>query len=166
VYSDAAHSNLIGSANLDVQSLLDASLHNRDQVVTITDLSPGDSDNLYVAFLGEFGGDGYLNAFQLDSFGDDTPGGFPGDGDGNGVVDGLDYLVWAGHYGDNPAADPPGSPGNGDYDNNGVVDGLDYLVWAENYGSGTATAVPEPASLATALLALVGLLAAPGRRRA
>jgi hypothetical protein len=33
----------------------------------------------------------------------------PGDGNGDGHVDGVDYLIWAGNYGDNPADDPPGS---------------------------------------------------------
>ncbi|MEZ6073497.1 MAG: hypothetical protein R3C10_25280 [Pirellulales bacterium] len=32
---------------------------------------------------------------------------YEGDGNGDGVVDGLDYLLWASFYGDNPAQDPP-----------------------------------------------------------
>ena len=69
----------------------------------------------------------------------------PGDGNLDGVVDGLDYLLWASTFGDDPAADPPGAPENGDYNVDGVVDGLDYLVWAGNFGqSVSATAVPEP----------------------
>ncbi|MEZ6071760.1 MAG: dockerin type I domain-containing protein [Pirellulales bacterium] len=73
----------------------------------------------------------------------------PGDANGDGKVDGVDYLVWAGHYGEDPAADPPGSPANGDFDGNGVVDGLDYLVWASNFGHGPndTTSVPEPSAL-------------------
>jgi hypothetical protein len=80
----------------------------------------------------------------------------PGDGNDDGKVDGLDYLLWAGNFGDDPAADPPGSPGNGDYNNDGKVDGLDYLLWAGNFGQGPldATAVPEPGTLA---LLLVGM---------
>ncbi|MEZ6072787.1 MAG: choice-of-anchor Q domain-containing protein [Pirellulales bacterium] len=61
------------------------------------------------------------------------------DGNLDGVVDGLDYLIWATHFDDDPALDPPGAPRNGDYNNDGVVDGLDYLVWATNFG---ATASP------------------------
>jgi hypothetical protein len=89
---------------------------------------------------------------------------FFGDGNLDGMVDGLDYLLWAANYGDNPANDPPGSPGNGDYNDDGTVDGLDYLSWASNYGAGSATAVPEPAACATALFGLIALLAASRRR--
>ncbi|MCA9100396.1 MAG: PEP-CTERM sorting domain-containing protein [Planctomycetales bacterium] len=79
-----------------------------------------------------------------------------GDANGDFVVDGLDYLVWAENFGDDPAEDPPGSPYNGDLDDNGVVDGLDYLVWAENFGTGTTSqAVPEPASWAGLAVALL-----------
>jgi hypothetical protein len=80
-----------------------------------------------------------------------------GDGNLDGVVDGLDYLLWAGAFGDDPAADPPGAPQNGDYNNDGLVDGLDYLVWAGNFGAGSATAVPEPVSGWMFLLGIVAL---------
>ncbi|MCA9099762.1 MAG: hypothetical protein KDA63_01345, partial [Planctomycetales bacterium] len=60
------------------------------------------------------------------------------DGNLDGQVDGLDYLLWAQFYGDDVAQDPPGSPQNGDYNNDGKVDGLDYLVWAGQYGEGVA----------------------------
>jgi hypothetical protein len=84
----------------------------------------------------------------------------PGDANGDGHIDGTDYLVWAGRYGDDPAADPPGSPGNGDFNNDGVVDGHDYLTWAGSYGQGPndGVAVPEPGTLGIALLGLVGFL--------
>ncbi|MEZ6072202.1 MAG: DUF1559 domain-containing protein [Pirellulales bacterium] len=74
--------------------------------------------------------------------------GTPGDGNGDGKVDGLDYLLWAENFGDNPADDPPGSPANGDFDDDGKVDGIDYLVWASHFGQGSndAVAVPEPAT--------------------
>ena len=69
-----------------------------------------------------------------------------GDGNLDGAVDGLDYLLWAGNFGDDPAKDPPGAPQNGDYNNDDTVDGLDYLIWAGNYGSGTATATSQSAT--------------------
>jgi hypothetical protein len=89
----------------------------------------------------------------------------PGDANGDGKVNGTDYLVWAGHYGDDPANDPPGSPGNGDFNNDGKVDGQDYLTWAGNYGQGPndGVAVPEPGTLA--LLVLGCATAAVSRRR-
>lgn len=69
----------------------------------------------------------------------------PGDANGDGTVDGLDYLVWAENYGDSPVDDPPGSPANGDLNDDGVVDGLDYLVWAGNFGAtSSGLSVPEP----------------------
>jgi hypothetical protein len=107
-----------------------------------------------------------LGDFNLDGFVTDADGVYfvptlPGDGNGDGVVDGLDYLLWAAAYGD-PPLDPPGSPGNGDYNDDGVVDGLDYLVWAGNYGSQAASAVPEPGAFVLMSLAVVGLMT--GRR--
>jgi probable HAF family extracellular repeat protein len=87
----------------------------------------------------------------------------PGDGNGDGVVDGQDYLLWAENYGDYPADDPPGSPGNGDFNNDGAVDGMDYLTWAGNYTGGATTAVPEPSTLV--LLALSTIAVLPLRRK-
>ncbi|MEZ6072924.1 MAG: hypothetical protein R3C10_22335 [Pirellulales bacterium] len=72
-----------------------------------------------------------------------------GDGNLDGVVDGLDYLNWVGYFDDGPAEDPPGLPANGDYTNDGVVDGLDYLAWAANFGVGVATV---PAQLVVSTL--------------
>ena len=89
----------------------------------------------------------------------------PGDGNGDGVVDGLDYIIWATNFGDDPADDPPGSPGNGDFNDDGIVDGVDYVTWAMSYngGTATATAVPEPSTLA--LLALSTIAVLPLRRK-
>jgi len=77
------------------------------------------------------------------------------DGDFNfdGEVDAADYTVWR----DTQGATGPGlvADANGDQ----VVNGLDYAVWQGNYGAtlaGGAESVPEPASIVTALLAVVG----------
>ncbi|MEZ6073234.1 MAG: DUF642 domain-containing protein [Pirellulales bacterium] len=86
--------------------------------------------------------------------------GLPGDGNGDGWVDGLDYLLWAGAYSTHPGAD--GDIGDGDYNDDGWVDGLDYLLWAGEYGNHAAAAVPEPT---TAVLAVVGFSAWAVRRR-
>lgn len=55
-----------------------------------------------------------------------TPG-VTADGNGDGKVDGLDYLLWATHFGQTVT----GGPAEGDFNNDGKVDGLDYLVWIE-----------------------------------
>jgi autotransporter-associated beta strand protein len=88
----------------------------------------------------------------------------PGDANGDGHVDGLDYLIWAGNYGDDPADDPPGSPANGDFNDDNVVNGPDYVLWASNYlqGPNDTVAVPEPAACA---LFLIGAMTAPLFRR-
>ncbi|MEZ6071956.1 MAG: dockerin type I domain-containing protein [Pirellulales bacterium] len=90
----------------------------------------------------------------------------PGDGNGDGHVDGLDYIIWASHFDDNPAQDPPGSPANGDFNDDGKVDGLDYIVWASNFemGPNDGVAVPEPATLSLLLIAGVALMGRRSRR--
>jgi hypothetical protein len=54
----------------------------------------------------------------------------PGDANGDGLVNGLDYVVWAGKYGQNVSG-----PTNGDFNNSGHVDGQDYFIWLTNYGT-------------------------------
>ena len=120
----------------------------------------------------------YISGYTAASLGESNAGGYdafvakfftdvplpPGDGNFDGVIDGLDFIIWATRFGDDPAASPPGSPSNGDYNNDGVVDGVDYVVWAQNYGQGPneAVAVPEPGSL---LMLTFGLFLIAARRR-
>ncbi|MEZ6073123.1 MAG: PKD domain-containing protein [Pirellulales bacterium] len=89
--------------------------------------------------------------------GDTTAGGdfefgfavLPGDADGNGLVDGLDYLDWASDY--NQSA-PPASPA--DFNGDAIVDGLDYLIWASHYNEslGVVAVAPQSSTFATAEL--------------
>lgn len=83
-----------------------------------------------------------------------------GDYNGDGFVDAADYTVWQDAAGTTVAA-YAGADGNGD----GVVDEGDHAVWAAHYGASLETvmaqAVPEPAGVVLALLALI----AGGRRR-
>ncbi|QDV79216.1 M14 family zinc carboxypeptidase [Botrimarina mediterranea] len=84
-----------------------------------------------------------------------------GDFNYDGVVDAADYTVWR----DAEGATGPGlvADANGDQ----VVDALDYAVWQDNYGAtlaGAAGAVPEPAAVVVALLAVVGMVGGPDAR--
>ena len=80
----------------------------------------------------------------------------------DGKVDMGDYLVWRDSVGENGylAAD-----GNGDH----VVDTLDYNLWRQHFGqtagsgAGSFTAVPEPATVMTFLIAAC-CVAISGRR--
>jgi GH35 family endo-1,4-beta-xylanase len=85
----------------------------------------------------------------------------PGDYNGDGIVDAVDYTVWRN------ALDAPGdlrADGNGDE----LVDALDYDVWKLHYGevyapgSGGLATVPEPAA---GVLLAVGLAISRCRRR-
>jgi len=86
------------------------------------------------------------------------------DFDGDGDVDGADFLAWQQNAGTVSGA----TPEQGDADGNGAVDGLDLAAWQGAFGPGaaapSAAAIPEPA---TAALAAIGmLLAAATRKRA
>ncbi|MEM9296529.1 MAG: dockerin type I domain-containing protein, partial [Planctomycetota bacterium] len=109
----------------------------------------------------------------------------PGDANGDGVVDLLDFDVLAQSFGQGPGF--LGGPSGGDFNADGAVNLLDFDLLAQNFGaSNPATipsalpgalsgalpralsgalpgAVPEPAS--AALLVLAGSLLARGRRR-
>lgn len=83
--------------------------------------------------------------------------GLPGDYNGNGVVDGADYVLWR-----------DGGPLQNEVDTPGTVDAADYTAWRARFGnmSGSGSGlggvvVPEPAS---GLLLLFGAVAA-GRRQ-
>ncbi len=65
IFSDNTYSSLVASTNLNVQSPSDASMHNRDTIATLSNLSPQASNILYVQFVGSTGNQGYLNSFEL-----------------------------------------------------------------------------------------------------
>jgi uncharacterized protein (DUF362 family) len=55
----------------------------------------------------------------------------PGDANGDGLVNGVDYVVWLNHYKQSGS----GGPSIGDFNNSGLVDGVDYVIWLNNYGT-------------------------------
>lgn len=74
--------------------------------------------------------------------------GIAADFDGNGVVDGNDFLRWQRGYGTASGA----TKGQGDADNNGAVNAADLAIWKETFGAGASSAasaaVPEPSAFA------------------
>lgn len=80
----------------------------------------------------------------------DATGSIPngGDFDGDGNVDGMDFLAWQQGFGTSTGA----LASDGDANVDGKVDGADLLIWEENFGlqssaaSFDAVAVPEPSS--------------------
>jgi hypothetical protein len=61
-------------------------------------------------------------------------GGVPGDSNGDGKVDGIDFTAWLNHYNQSFRC-----ANNGDYNNSGFVDGVDFTIWLNNYNAGGGT---------------------------
>jgi len=55
-------------------------------------------------------------------------GGPPGDGNGDGLVNGQDFIIWLTHYGQSISG-----ANNGDYNDSGKVEMGDYVIWIMNY---------------------------------
>ena len=82
----------------------------------------------------------------------------PGDANGDGMVNGDDFVTLAVNYTGTGAVGSAWT--QGDFNGDGDVDGDDFVLLAVNY-TGTLAAVPEPAS---AGLMGLGVLAAIRRR--
>ena len=156
VYSDNTYTTLVGSANLNVQDLVDPSLHNRDTVVTIGNLSPQADNILYVQFIGSTGNEGYLNDMRIVA----TTPVVPGDYNNNGKVDAADYVLWRN-----------GGPLQNEVDTPGTVNAADYTAWRARFGNpgggsgmGSGAGVPEPVSLMLLAVGLGGLFSVYRRR--
>jgi hypothetical protein len=87
----------------------------------------------------------------------------PGDFDGDGDVDGADFVAWQTNF--------PTATGavyqQGDADFDGDVDGADFVVWQTNFPFPTSpgtSPVPEPTTLLLGAIAAVGLLAIRRRK--
>ncbi len=53
-----------------------------------------------------------------------------GDFNGDGKVDGVDFLIWQSHYPNNVGG---ATPDGGDANADGRVDGVDFLIWQSHY---------------------------------
>jgi len=60
-----------------------------------------------------------------------APPGKTGDANGDGRVDGVDYIIWLTNYG----RSNPTSISYGDFNRDNRVDGIDYVSWLNNYGN-------------------------------
>jgi len=131
VYTDNTYTTVVASTTLEVMDPSNPVAHNRDKVATITGLSPQADNILYIEFAAASGGEGgigYLNDMLLEGVASSLAGDFDGDGD----VDGRDFLRW--QRGGSPA---PLSSG-------------DLTAWRTNYGMGglaAVSAVPEPSTV-------------------
>jgi hypothetical protein len=155
VYSDNTYTTQVGTANLNVQSGADPSLHNRDTVATISNLSPQASNILYVQFIGSLGGPGYLNDMQITA----TTPVINGDYNSDGKVDAADYAVWRKYAGTTHVLpnDPTG----------GTIGSAQYTTWRSNFGTGgpgagsglgSGSAVPEPTMFVLAFVGAVSMI--------
>ena len=87
-----------------------------------------------------------------------------GDFNADGVINGEDLDYWQFAFGENGAATHWQGDANGDQ----IVDGADFLAWQRNLGAtsvAASAAVPEPSSVAVALLGLTVTAAAIACRR-
>src|SRR5690606_4135197 len=80
---------------------------------------------------------------------------FDADSNGDGQVDGGDFLEWQRGFGQNDAT----SVSVGDFNFDGTVDGLDLNVWESQFGTNlseiaAAAVVPEPGGWTAAMVCL------------
>src|SRR5690606_10110510 len=89
------------------------------------------------------------------------------DANGDGTVDGGDFLIWQRNSG---KVDPVG-PAEGDFNFDGAVDAADLDIWKAQKGAaappadqGAALGIPEPSSAVLTLTTLAGLMHWRGMR--
>ncbi|MEZ6073104.1 MAG: hypothetical protein R3C10_23265 [Pirellulales bacterium] len=156
-----------GELNFDPTLSVGYSLMNRGPGGTVTEGSyqfPG-LDRAFDALIDNIridgsydDGFGALELSTLEAYRLSDINGTPvGDANGDGWVDGLDYLLWAENFSETGPPTPPLSSGN--FNGDSTVDGVDYVIWAENFGQHSiGTTVPESSTFALAALAVAGSL--------
>jgi hypothetical protein len=127
------------------------------------------SANLPTVFAEDAVGNLYVGTVTGQVFRIVTDAVMPGDFDVDADVDADDLALWQANFGD------LGAPGSlvGDANGDGIVDGGDFLAWQRNLGwdaaapaaSASGAAAPEPASIATMAVGVIGGLAMLSRRR-
>ena len=88
---------------------------------------------------------------------------WPGDADGNGLVDSAGLAIWQQHY--DPLGLNDNTFGMGDWSGDGLIDSADLAIWQQHYdplGTLGAIAVPEPTTMS---LLGPGALLLTGRRQ-
>ena len=106
--------------------------------------------------------DWIIDNFTVEVIGSNEPGGDDADFDGDGDVDGRDFLTWQRGLG------LTGQPNKstGDANGNGTVDAADLAVWRAQFGDEPGIGgIPEPASGLLATMALIAVMAGRQRRR-
>lgn len=103
-----------------------------------------DFDDFHSLYFVEFGDVRITNGVRV----------LPGDANGNGLVDGGDYTVWADNY-----LMTGRDWTHGDFNHDWKIDGGDYTLWADNYSPfmPLVSAVPEPSTRLLAGLAAVAI---------
>jgi len=99
----------------------DKAYYNRDGV-RITGITIPDGRGDYVSF------EGSPRPTPTPPVPTGTPQAKPGDANGDGKVDGQDFVIWLDNYGKTDAG-----ISDGDFNNDKKVDGQDYLIWLDNY---------------------------------
>jgi hypothetical protein len=106
--------------------------------------------------------DWMIDNFTVEVIGSNEPGEDDADFDGDGDVDGRDFLTWQRGLG------LTGQPNKstGDANGNGTVDAADLGVWRTQFGDPPGIgAIPEPASGLLATAAWIAVMAGRQRRR-
>ena len=142
-----------------VTLLAEASAGAAGAVESIADFALAQAGTYFARVRGPVGTTGQVVQFyELDLAASSLTPSLLGDFNSDGVVNAADYSLWRDHQGQSVAPYT-----SADHTGDGLVNSADYALWKSHYGQtlgSLALAVPEPAALMLALLAMF----APRRR--